>query len=100
VVAVEQLGAGHPRVAIPGRFGADVIKVEDPASNGDVGRYMPPGQQGPDSLYFEAFNRGKRSLVIDLKGSGGREIFERLVVTADAVYSNVRGDQPERLGIT
>jgi len=77
-----------------------VIKIEDPAVRGDVSRYIPPVQDGSDSLYFESFNRGKKSIVLDLKNAAGREVFERLVATADAVYSNLRGDQPERLGIT
>jgi len=100
VVAVEQFGAGPFGSLYLADFGADVIKIEDPSAGGDVGRYVPPGQQGSESLYFEAFNRGKRSFVIDLKNAAGREVFERLVATADAVYSNLRGDQPERLGIT
>jgi crotonobetainyl-CoA:carnitine CoA-transferase CaiB-like acyl-CoA transferase len=81
-------------------MGAEVIKVEDPSAGGDVSRYIPPGQQGTDSLFFEAFNRGKRSIVLDLKNEAGREVFERLVASADAVFSNLRGDQPERLGLT
>ena len=80
-------------------LGAEVIKVEDPGSGGDVSRYIPPGQQGTDSLFFEAFNRNKRSVALDLKNPAGREVFERLVATADAVFSNLRGDQPERLRI-
>jgi len=43
-------------------LGAEVIKIEDPASGGDVGRYVPPYQEGEDSLFFETFNRGKLSI--------------------------------------
>ncbi len=71
-----------------------------PGSGGDVSRYIPPGRVGTDSLFFEAFNRGKRSLALDLKTSGGRAVFERLVASADAVFSNLRGDQAARLGLT
>ncbi len=67
---------------------------------GDVSRYIPPGRVGTDSLFFEAFNRGKRSLALDLKTPGGRAVFERLVASADAVFSNLRGDQAARLGLT
>lgn len=99
-MAVEQFGAGPFGTLYLADLGAEVIKIEDPAVRGDVSRYIPPIQKGSDSLYFESFNRGKKSIVLDLKNAAGREVFERLVATADAVYSNLRGDQPERLGIT
>ena len=100
IVAVEQYGAGPFGTMYLADLGAEVIKVEDPGMGGDVSRYIPPGQSGTDSLFFEAFNRSKRSISLDLKSSGGREVFERLVAGADAVFSNLRGDQPERLRIT
>ena len=59
-----------------------------------------PDGSGTDSLFFEAFNRGKQSIALDLKSAAGRAVFERLVATSDAVFSNLRGDQPERLGLT
>ncbi len=99
IVAVEQYGAGPFGTMYLADLGAEIIKVEDPGSGGDVSRYIPPGQQGTDSLFFEAFNRNKRSVALDLKNAAGREVFERLVATADAVFSNLRGDQPERLRI-
>lgn len=99
IVAVEQYGAGPFGSMVLADLGADVIKVEDPTSGGDVGRYIPPGQSGSNSLFFESFNRNKRSIALDLKSAAGREVFEGLVATADAVYSNLRGDQPERLRI-
>jgi len=97
---VEQYGAGPFGSLYLADLGAEVIKVEDPGSAGDVSRYIPPGQEGEDSLFFEAFNRGKRSIALDLKNAAGRAVFERLVADADAVLSNLRGDQPERLRIT
>lgn len=99
IVAVEQYGAGPFGTMYLADLGAEVIKVEDPGMGGDVSRYIPPGQSGTDSLFFEAFNRSKRSIALDLKSAGGREVFERLVAGADAVFSNLRGDQPERLRI-
>jgi crotonobetainyl-CoA:carnitine CoA-transferase CaiB-like acyl-CoA transferase len=100
IVAVEQFGAGPFGTLLLADLGADVIKVEDPAVGGDVSRYVPPVQQGTDSLYFEAVNRNKRSIVLDLKNAAGREVFERLVGSADAVFSNLRGDQAEKLRLT
>ncbi len=100
VVAVEQYGAGPFGTLYLADLGADIIKVEDPGVGGDVSRYIPPGRVGTDSLFFESFNRGKRSIALDLKAPGGRAVFERLVASADAVFSNLRGDQAERLGLT
>ena len=100
IVAVEQFGAGPFGTLLLADLGAEVIKIEDPASGGDVGRTVPPGATDGSSLYFEAFNRGKRSIALDLTSPAGREIFSSLVATADAVYNNLRGDLPDRLGLT
>lgn len=100
VIAVEQYGAGPWGTLQLADLGAEIIKIEDPASRGDVGRYVPPFQEEEDSLFFETFNRNKRSVSLDLRSERGREVLERLVASADAVYSNLRGDQPEKLGLT
>lgn len=100
IVAVEQYGAGPFGTLYLADLGAEVVKIEDPGVGGDVSRYIPPGRHDTDSLFFEAFNRGKRSLALDLKTDAGRAVFERLVASADAVFSNLRGDQAERLGLT
>jgi crotonobetainyl-CoA:carnitine CoA-transferase CaiB-like acyl-CoA transferase len=100
IVAVEQFGAGPIGSLFLADLGADVIKVEDPAAGGDVSRYIPPGNTGTGSLFFEAFNRNKRSIALDLKNTAGRLVFERLVAGADAVFSNLRGDLPDELRIT
>ena len=60
---------------------------------------MPPYIAGSDSVYFESFNRGKKSIALDIKRPDGRAVFEDLVARSDAVFSNLRGDQPERLGL-
>jgi crotonobetainyl-CoA:carnitine CoA-transferase CaiB-like acyl-CoA transferase len=99
VLAVEQFGAGPFGTMQLADLGADVIKIEDPSTGGDVSRYVPPFQSGTDSLFFESFNRNKRSIALDLKHPEGRGVFEELVGHADAVLSNLRGDQPERLGL-
>jgi crotonobetainyl-CoA:carnitine CoA-transferase CaiB-like acyl-CoA transferase len=100
VLAVEQFGAGPWGTLQLADLGADVIKVEDPGAGGDVGRYVPPYQEGEDSLFFETFNRNKRSVSLDLRHPRARPVLEDLVRNVDAVYSNLRGDQPERLGLT
>ncbi|MBA2530105.1 MAG: CoA transferase [Euzebyales bacterium] len=99
IVAVEQYGAGPFGTMHLADLGADVVKLEDPRTGGDVSRYVPPYQQGEDSLFFQTFNRNKRSLSLDLLSDAGRTVFHDLVRVSDAVYSNLRGDIPERLGI-
>src|SRR5512144_484443 len=100
IVAVEQFGAGPWATLQLADLGAEVIKIEDPASGGDVCRYVPPFQEGEDSLFFETFNRNKKSVSLDLRHPDARPVFEDLVRVSDAVYSNLRGDQPARLGLT
>ncbi|WP_433492261.1 CaiB/BaiF CoA transferase family protein [Nocardia grenadensis] len=100
IIAVEQYGAGPFGSVHLADLGADVLKIEEPGSGGDVGRYVPPYAQGEDSLFYETFNRNKRSLSLDLGKPAGRKVFEDLVRTSDAVYSNLRGDVPAKIGIT
>ena len=100
VLAVEQFGAGPWATLQLADLGADVIKLEDPSSGGDVGRYVPPFQEGEDSLFFETFNRNKRSISLDLRHPRARGVLTDLVASVDVVFSNLRGDQPDRLGLT
>lgn len=100
IISLEQYGAGPFGSLHLADLGADVIKIEDPRTGGDVGRYVPPYATGEDSLFFEAFNRNKRSISLDLTVPAGREVFEDLVRRGDAVYSNLRGDVPAKLRIT
>jgi crotonobetainyl-CoA:carnitine CoA-transferase CaiB-like acyl-CoA transferase len=99
VVAVEQYGAGPWATLQLADLGAEVIKLEDPASGGDVGRYVPPYQEDEDSLFFETFNRGKLSLSLDLRTDAGRRVLHDLVARSDVVFSNLRGDLAARLGL-
>ena len=100
ILAVEQFGAGPWATLQLADLGAEVIKIEDPNVGGDVGRYVPPYQEGEDSLFFETFNRNKRSVSLDLRHPEGRKVFRDLAARSDAVFSNLRGNQPEKLGLT
>jgi crotonobetainyl-CoA:carnitine CoA-transferase CaiB-like acyl-CoA transferase len=100
VLAIEQFGAGPWATMQLADLGAEVIKIEDPASGGDVGRYVPPFQIGEDSLFFETFNRNKKSVSLDLRVPAARLVFEDLVRASDVVFSNLRGDQPKKLRLT
>jgi len=81
-------------------LGADVVKIEDPGVGGDSARYVPPFQGEGDSPYFQSFNRGKRSLALNLRHPDGQSVFRDLVRVSDAVFNNARGDLPEKLGLT
>ncbi len=99
IISLEQYGAGPFGSMHLAELGAEIIKVEDPSVGGDVGRQVPPYVEGEDSLFFESFNRNKSSVSLDIATPEGRAVFEDLVRHADAVYSNLRGDVPEKLGI-
>ena len=72
VIAVEQYGAGPFGSMLLGDLGAEVIKIENPAEGGDVGRAVGPHFFGPgDSHFFQAFNRNKKSLTLNLKHPRG-----------------------------
>lgn len=80
-------------------LGADVIKIEE-ASGGDPGRgFHVIERVGGLSAYFQALNRGKRSIALDLKHPEGRSVFFRLAETADVFLTNYRPGITERLGI-
>jgi formyl-CoA transferase len=76
-------------------MGADVIKVEPP--RGDSTRHMA-GASGLDSAAFNAVNRGKRGIVLDLKRDAGREAFRRLIVRSDILIENFRPGVMHELG--
>lgn len=99
ILAVEQYGAGPYGSMHLADLGAEVIKIESPPG-GDISRATGPYFLGEgDSLFFQTFNLNKRSLRLDLKAAEGREVFEKLVTSSDAVLNNLRGDQPAKLGL-
>ncbi len=101
VLAVEHYGAGPFGSMHLADMGADVIKIENPAAGGDTARIVGPHLLGDgDSEFFQTLNRNKRSLGLNLKAPEGREVFEKLVATADGVTNNLRGDQPGKLRLT
>ncbi|PSP67263.1 CoA transferase [Halobacteriales archaeon QS_1_69_70] len=78
--------------------GADVVKVEDTGA-GDYARHMPPVTDDGVGAVFDAVNRGKRSVAIDLKDDDGRAAFHDLVADADVVIESFRPGVTDRLGV-
>lgn len=78
-------------------LGADVLKVEHPGG-GDRTRRFTDGDE-EFSAYFGSVNRGKQSIVIDLKNPAGRELATRLAAEADVLVENFGPGVAERLGL-
>lgn len=79
-------------------YGADVIKIERPS--GDSTRTMGWTQAGEsDSLWWKLVNRGKRSLILDLKNLEDLAVLRRLVSSADLLIENMRPGKLEQLGL-
>ncbi|MGA9322687.1 MAG: CoA transferase [Xanthobacteraceae bacterium] len=101
VIAIEQYGAGPYGTMQLADLGAEVIKIENPADGGDMGRRVGPFFLSPDdSHFFESFNRNKKSITLDLKADGAREVLLALVGDADGLLNNLRGDLADTLGLT
>jgi alpha-methylacyl-CoA racemase len=90
---------------LPGAFctmlladmGADVIKVEEPET-GDYMRWTPPMIDGQSAL-FNALNRNKRSVSLNLKSEEGRDLLLKLVETSDVLVEGNRPGVMDRLGL-
>ncbi|MGH9763539.1 MAG: CaiB/BaiF CoA transferase family protein, partial [Blastocatellia bacterium] len=80
-----------------GDLGAEVIKVEDTIT-GDPTRWTSP-RIGQQSASFQQVNRNKKSIAIDLKNSDGRDLFLKLVRTADVILEQFRPGVVDRLGV-
>ena len=77
--------------------GAEVIKVEPPGE-GDPGRHIAP-MDTRTSVFFRNLNRGKKSVVLDLKDAAGREALLRLCDGADVMVESLRPGVAARLGV-
>lgn len=112
ILSFEQYGAGPYGTQTLADLGAEVIKIEHAGSGGDYLRALGPyfsdtdtdadnDQHASDSsLFFQSLNRNKKSLTLDVTSDEGRDVLHRLVANVDAVANNLRGDVPEKLGIT
>ena len=99
IVEVAHLVQGPQCGALLHDLGADLIKIERPAT-GDRGRRLQIGPGDARSPYFHANNRGKRSLGLDLGSPEGLGIMWRLVAGADVLLNAIRPGAMDRLGLT
>jgi len=98
VVEFGQFIAGPGATQILADLGADVIKIESP--NGDNGRRFGTGAAtGGRSGLFMAYNRGKRSVVVDMRRPEGLAVARRLALQADVVVQNARAGVMQSLGL-
>lgn len=98
VLDFSRVWAGPYCTMMLAELGADVLKVENP-DGGDETRHYPPFFQGTESAYFASFNRGKRSIAINLKNLDGQALVGRLVPHVDVVVENFAPGVAERLSI-
>jgi crotonobetainyl-CoA:carnitine CoA-transferase CaiB-like acyl-CoA transferase len=89
-----RLAPGPYATLVLADLGAEVVKLEPP--EGDAARAMPPGGEGE---LFAALNRGKRSLVLDLKRSGALEAVRRVLARCDVLVEGFRPGVMDRLGL-
>ncbi|MDE0134437.1 MAG: CoA transferase [Acidimicrobiaceae bacterium] len=80
-------------------MGASVIKIELPGM-GDLGRVITVSPDDPRSPYYEACNRGKRSVTLDLRTQGGKSALERFVADADVLIHNFVPGTMEAWGLS
>jgi crotonobetainyl-CoA:carnitine CoA-transferase CaiB-like acyl-CoA transferase len=105
IIAVEQYGAGPYGSMQLADLGAEVIKIENPADDGDMARRVGPfffgdGERTDDSQFFHSFNRNKKSVTLDLKKPAARRVLHALAARSDALFDNLRGDLPGKLGLS
>ena len=82
-------------------LGAEVIKLEPPGGDRDrlKGPFYRDERDPEKSLHWFAYNTGKKSVTLDLESEAGRDLFRRLVITADFLIESTPADHLENLGL-
>jgi len=100
ILSAEQYGAGPYGTMFLAQLGAEVIKIEPPGEGDSARAVGPHFLRENESLFFQSFNLNKRSMTLDLNGAQGKAILHRLAASSHAILNNLRGDLPQRLGLT
>lgn len=98
VLDLSRVLAGPYATMILADLGAEVVKIEQPEV-GDDARHFGPFLSNGDSAYFASINRGKRSMVLDLRTDTGRQTLMRLAEKADVLVENFRPGLMESFGL-
>ena len=101
VIDASRVLAGPYLAMLLGDMGADVVKIEKPDGGDQTRGWGPPFVGPPEaraSAYFVSANRNKRSLALDLKSSAGRQVFRKLLATADVLVENFLPGEWTKLG--
>ena len=102
IIELASVLAGPSVGAFCAEFGASVIKVENPRTNGDVTRFWrTAGEQDTSdiSAYFASVNFGKRSLALDISRQQGRDVLYSLLSAADVIIASYKPGDAEKLGV-
>ena len=97
VLDISRVLAGPWATQLLADLGADVVKVEAPWGD-DTRKWGPPFIDG-DAAYYHACNRGKRSMVVDLKSESGLVTLQKLIASADVIVENFKVGTLESMGI-
>jgi len=98
ILDLSRVLAGPYCTMLLGDLGAEVIKVERPGSGDDTRAWGPPFVGG-ESAYYLCANRNKKSITVNLKSAGGREIIRRLARISDVLVENFKVGELADLGL-
>ena len=103
VLDLTMMWAGPYATKLLAESGAEVIKIESPGAWDNIRTLIPqdpsPADPWNSSYYFNEYNHSKKSLTLDLASDAGRDVFLRLVATADVVIENYRAEVLDNLGL-
>ena len=97
--------AGPSATQVLADLGADVIKVERPGAGDDVRGWGPPflkdasGEETTESVYFNAANRNKRSITLNLADPAGQQLARRLIAKCDVLFENYKVGDLAKYGL-
>jgi crotonobetainyl-CoA:carnitine CoA-transferase CaiB-like acyl-CoA transferase len=99
IVDFSRVLAGPFATMLLGDLGAEVIKLERPGIGDETRSWGPPNDEHGNATYFQAVNRNKRSVAVDLSSEAGRAQARELAASADVIVENFRPDVMDKLGL-